>query len=602
VDAAINSLITTTSSSSSPTTSLSTSTIPPVVSSPIPDTGQTKCYNNTTEITCPQPGEPFYGQDAQYGTNSQSYTNLGDGVIKDNVTGLEWQQATAPNTYTWQQAFNYCDALSLGGHSDWRLPTIKELSSIIHFGRNNPAIETIFFTPSPYDYLSSTACAYDTNLAWYISFANGYVYSTSKSSSRHVRAVRVSSGSYDDSQNLMDNGDGTVSDHETGLMWQKSPQQNAMSWADALAYCENLGLAEYTDWRMPNAKEQQSILNYSLNNPAIDTAFFPNFPPNQTYNNQWYWTSTSQHTFPSYARVVNIYYGGMDALDHEGPISVWAVRGRQGGSPTTTTTLQPSSTTTSEVSSTTTTSSVTSSTTTSMQPTTSSTSSSTTTSQASTTSSETITTSIVPTTTTTSTSGGHGGGGGGGSVSTTTSINTNPTTVPVTSTLITTTTTSLPPPECIADADCDEGVFCNGAEKCSNGSCVAGQNPCNQGQVCREETDTCWDKVSITATCMQKVIMMPLLREKKCPWLILFTAQEHHFMPGGSSTEVTGAVAGAQGVTIDNRRKAFSVGNLIFIPVCVERGASTGQWNITIKTDVTNASLEETIVTSLQVK
>jgi hypothetical protein len=101
---------------------------------------------------------------------------------------------------------------------------------------------------------------------------------------------------------------------------------------------------------------------------------------------------------------------------------------------------------------------------------------------------------------------------------------------------------------------------------------------------------------------MQKVIMRPLLREQKCPWLILSTAQEHHFMTGGSSTEVTGAVAGAQGVTIDNRRKAFSVGNLIFIPVCVERGASAGQWNITIKTDVTNASLEETIVTSFQVK
>ncbi len=73
-------------------------------------------------------------------------------------------------------------------------------------------------------------------------------------------------------------------------------------------------------------------------------------------------------------------------------------------------------------------------------------------------------------------------------------------------------------------------------------------------------------------------------------------------MPGGSSTEVTGKVAGAQGVTSDTRRTAFSFGNLIFIPVCVGRGASTGQWNLIIKTDVADASLEETIVTSFQVK
>ena len=59
----------------------------------LPDTGQTKCYNNTVEITCPQPGEEFYGQDAEY-VKARSYTDLGNGIVRDNVTGLEWQQAT----------------------------------------------------------------------------------------------------------------------------------------------------------------------------------------------------------------------------------------------------------------------------------------------------------------------------------------------------------------------------------------------------------------------------------------------------------------------------------------------------------------------------
>ena len=72
-----------------------------------PDTGQTKCYDdNGTEITCPAPGEPFYGQDAQYQGPVRSYTKLGAGGVelpdtatfadgwimtRDNVTGLIWE-------------------------------------------------------------------------------------------------------------------------------------------------------------------------------------------------------------------------------------------------------------------------------------------------------------------------------------------------------------------------------------------------------------------------------------------------------------------------------------------------------------------------------
>jgi len=89
---------------------------------PVPDTGVTKCYNNTVEIPCPQPGEPFYGQDGNYSCNPYSYTDLDNGIVRDNVTGLEWQQATAPGTYpgtyTWDQAIYYCNNLSLGGKDD----------------------------------------------------------------------------------------------------------------------------------------------------------------------------------------------------------------------------------------------------------------------------------------------------------------------------------------------------------------------------------------------------------------------------------------------------------------------------------------------------
>src|SRR5512139_1692809 len=100
-------------------------------STPIPDTGQTKCYDDIRgEITCPDSGEPFYGQDAQYLGNPRSYTDLGNGIVRDNVTGLEWQQGNAPGNYTWQHAMDYCDNLNLGGYYDWRLPTVKELCSL----------------------------------------------------------------------------------------------------------------------------------------------------------------------------------------------------------------------------------------------------------------------------------------------------------------------------------------------------------------------------------------------------------------------------------------------------------------------------------------
>ena len=92
--------------------------------------------------------------------NPHSYTDLGNGVVKDNVTGLEWQQATAPGTYTWQQAIDYCNNLSLGGKDDWRLPTIKELSTLVDSSipYPGPTINTSYFpdTVASYYWSSTT--------------------------------------------------------------------------------------------------------------------------------------------------------------------------------------------------------------------------------------------------------------------------------------------------------------------------------------------------------------------------------------------------------------------------------------------------------------
>ena len=95
-------------------------------------------------------------------------------------------------------------------------------------------------------------------------------------------------------QRFMDNGDGTVIDLVTGLMWVKDPGQIAgfydrMYWYDAINNCENLDYAGWNDWRLPNINELMSIVDHERYSPAFDTMFF--VPPYDLYTP--YWSSTT---------------------------------------------------------------------------------------------------------------------------------------------------------------------------------------------------------------------------------------------------------------------------------------------------------------------
>jgi hypothetical protein len=104
-----------------------------------------------------------------------------------------WQQATAPGTYNWSNAITYCENLVLGGYSDWRLPSIKELSTLVDrsIPYPGPTINTTYFpgTVASY-YWSSTTFAFSTYGAWHVSFGFGGVYGHSKYDDYYVRAVR----------------------------------------------------------------------------------------------------------------------------------------------------------------------------------------------------------------------------------------------------------------------------------------------------------------------------------------------------------------------------------------------------------------------------
>jgi uncharacterized protein DUF1566 len=127
-----------------------------------------------------------------------------------------------------------------------------------------------------------------------------------------------------------DNGDDTVTDNCTGLMWQKdtpdvngdgqvSPEDenggDAVSWCDALSYCENLSFASHDDWRLPNVRELQSIVDYGRFNPAIEPLFGAFSSDGQGHPEFWYWSSTSYEGNSDFAWKVGFRYGNVGATD-----------------------------------------------------------------------------------------------------------------------------------------------------------------------------------------------------------------------------------------------------------------------------------------------
>lgn len=124
------------------------------------------------------------------------FKDNGDGTVTDSVTDLMWQKTTV-GEMTWTEALSYCKRLSLGGHEDWRLPTLQELHSLIDHRYCNPAIDTTAFPDTvSFPHWSSTTYAFYTDGtlytggAWFVHFSSGSIGYSYKSSTHYVRAVR----------------------------------------------------------------------------------------------------------------------------------------------------------------------------------------------------------------------------------------------------------------------------------------------------------------------------------------------------------------------------------------------------------------------------
>ena len=111
-------------------------------------------------------------------------------IVTDSVTGLQWQDDTTPSK-SWQGAIDYCEALTLGGKSDWRLPNINELTSLVDDTVYDPSISNVFQHTISNLYWSSTTNAGGTSTAWIVYFGNGSQDSSTKTNSSYVRCVRA---------------------------------------------------------------------------------------------------------------------------------------------------------------------------------------------------------------------------------------------------------------------------------------------------------------------------------------------------------------------------------------------------------------------------
>ena len=281
-------------------------------------TGQTKCYDETAEITCPNEDEKFFGQDAQYAKKGecipQKFTVKGTGdekIVVDENLKLEWQQKITKNV-DWQHASEEC-AKEYAGSYGWRLPTPKELLSIVDNGKFDPSVDTDYFPGTTDEWFWTSADfasteSYDSGKAWFVRFDSGFLSHKKKTESEkmHVRCVRGTTLPDGEFETQTIGGDEVVKDSVTGLMWQKRELKDNTdeigSFEAALSYCEKLTYAGFSDWRLPNKNELTTLADYGKYHPAsafpgminrsfrTSTSNAKKSPTTDDWKNAWYVT------------------------------------------------------------------------------------------------------------------------------------------------------------------------------------------------------------------------------------------------------------------------------------------------------------------------
>lgn len=154
----------------------------------VPKTGQTTSYRTGDD------------GDLEKGVAwpSPRFSDHDDGTVTDNRTGLIWVKAPHSLTgnsevQTWDNAIDFCNSLTFAEQTDWRLPNVRELQSLVDFGRANPALPSDhpfigILTPR---YWSSSSYAAGAQYVWHMTSSNGDVDYGSKTGVNYVWPVRA---------------------------------------------------------------------------------------------------------------------------------------------------------------------------------------------------------------------------------------------------------------------------------------------------------------------------------------------------------------------------------------------------------------------------
>ncbi|MEW6052162.1 MAG: DUF1566 domain-containing protein [Nitrospirota bacterium] len=298
----------------------------------------------------------------------------GDGTVTDTLTGLMWlKDGSCLNKKNWNGALNTIADLNAnpgkylckgynGNYTDWRMPNVRELDSLVNYGvLNSSSWMNVngFTNVKGANYWSSTTAS-GTTQAWLINLYNGMESPGLKSKTNHIMAVRsisqgnrydvpvtgqtvsyfpgddgsVQAGAVWPEPRFLDNGGGTVTDTLTGLMWLKDGScLNRKNWNGALNTIADLNAnpgrypcadyhGNYTDWRMPNVRELDSLINFGV----LDSSAWLNASSFRNIKASSYWTSTSALLSNTQGWIVDMKRATTSSTKKSTILYVWPVR------------------------------------------------------------------------------------------------------------------------------------------------------------------------------------------------------------------------------------------------------------------------------------
>lgn len=238
-------------------------------------------------------------EDLDFAQGVLDYQVLSPGMLQDKITGLIWTKQESPSLGA-GDAFHYCDTLSLG-QKHWRLPDAHEAYSIQNLGKTNPSLDTAVWGKSIGEYWWTQTLGKDkSGRLWLTNMGGGLgshdtLESKASGGTKMITARCVAQDLGKNQAQWQIISDSIVLDLNTGLQWMRFPL-DSNTWENQLLAARNLRVGAYSDWRLPNIKELQSINDENLYAPSLDSLVFPNvkkwLKTTNKGNARLYWSST----------------------------------------------------------------------------------------------------------------------------------------------------------------------------------------------------------------------------------------------------------------------------------------------------------------------